>query len=125
MDRCGFQTVLKIPFQQWSVQNDFFGLKGRQQAFVGRAWFFFLKQRRCFFKLLPHLSGHLAVYLGKAKPFALLQKSAKRFDVSWRLRPMHNYLLATGHAAQHCAWVQRVGVVAKNFSTQPLALEFV
>ena len=53
MDRCGFQTVLKIPFQQWSVQNDFFGLKGRQQAFVGRAWFCTCKTTTVFLQTSP------------------------------------------------------------------------
>ena len=67
-----------------------------------------VKQRWHFFELPSQLSGHLNFHLGGAKPFVLQQKSEKLFDVPWLLC----LLLAARHVAQHCAWVQRFGVVA-------------
>ena len=38
---------------------------------------------------------------------------------------MDNHLLTTRHVAQHCDWVEHVGVAAQIFSKQHHILEFV
>ena len=86
---------------------------------------FVVKQWQHFFEFWSQLSGHLDFHLGEAKLFVLLQKSEKLFDIPWLLQPTHNNLLAARHVAQHCAWVQCVGVVGQNFSTHLHSFEFV
>ena len=77
----------------------------------------FWKQQWHFVELRPQPSGHLDVHLGEAKLSVSLQNFDELSSVPWRLQPMHNDLLAAGYRAQHCAWVQCVGVVVQNSST--------
>ena len=85
MHHCDFQTVLKIPFQEWGIQQDFLGWKGRNQLLLivhGLAlaveqlvfyvlphcftWNRFIIEKWWhFFKLLPQLSGDLTVHFEK------------------------------------------------------------
>ena len=58
-----------------------------------------------------------ALWAPRRPPSVFPQNVDELFDTPRRLRPMNNDLLATGHRAQHCVWVQRIGVVANNFST--------
>ena len=119
MHHCDFQTVLKIPFQEWGIQQDFLGWTGRNQLslivhglelavdqvvfYVLRHCFtwnrFIIEKQWHFFKLLPQLSGDLTVHFKKPNHFFLLQKFAKYFNVPWLLWPMHNNLLTTRHVA--------------------------
>ena len=90
MHQCDFQTVLKIPFQEWGIQQDFLGWKGRNQLLLivpGLAlavdqlvfyvlphcftWNRFIIEKRWhFFKNLPQLSGDLTVHFKKPNHFS-------------------------------------------------------
>lgn len=104
----------------------FFGLKGRQPAFVGRAWFSIFKTTATFLQTSPTTLWAPRCLPWQSQTVCPAAEICKTFRRSLAFAP--NAQQTPCHRAcrtLHCVWVQRVGVVAKNFSTQLLALEFV
>ena len=70
------------------------------------AWGGFVENNGVISSNSSQLSGHLDVHLGEAKLSVSIQNLDELSGVPWRLRLMHDDLLAAEYRAQHCAWVQ-------------------
>ena len=134
IDRLEGQAFVDVPVQQGRVQQDLLCQHHPQQlalvgndssatiaqvllhvAWDGCLWDCAVNEKGWeVLKLGPLLFGDFDVHLCKTKPLLGLDSHWQGLRCFYRVRVCHHLPRAPWHLVLHCAWVERVGVVAQD-----------